>query len=99
MIKREERKDVEGGYTYGLAVEGYGLREVMGTFGVHGTRCTSNHVMEVKDVRLGIERYYDLCTRFWELRLHAMLLSTRFEVVWRLTQWTSIAVTCSCWGM
>lgn len=54
MIKREERKQyAEDGfkYSYGLAVEGYGLRDVMATFGVQGTRCTSNHVMEVKDVR------------------------------------------------
>lgn len=55
MIKREERKQfAEDGhrYSYGLAVEGYGLRDVMGTAGVHGTQCTSNHVMEVKEVRL-----------------------------------------------
>lgn len=57
VIKREERKQyAEDGfkYSYGLAVEGYGLRDVMATFGVQGTRCTSNHVMEVKDI-LGIE--------------------------------------------
>ena len=58
VIKQEEIKDsCEASakkYHYSLAVEGYGLREVMGTAGVLGTQCTSNHVMEVKQI-LGIE--------------------------------------------
>lgn len=52
VIKREERKESDGNnkYSYGLAVEGCGLRDVMATLGVNGTRCTSNNVMEVKEV-------------------------------------------------
>ncbi|KAL7665032.1 DNA-directed RNA polymerase subunit [[Candida] zeylanoides] len=37
-----------------LLVEGYGLREVMSTDGVVGTRTSTNHVLEVNEV-LGIE--------------------------------------------
>lgn len=58
VIKQEQvktQKESSGSssrpvYSYSLAVEGYGLRDVMGTPGVVGTRCTSNHVMEVKEV-------------------------------------------------
>ncbi|CAI5759212.1 unnamed protein product [Candida verbasci] len=37
-----------------LLVEGYGLKEVMNTEGVIGTRTTTNHVLEVNEI-LGIE--------------------------------------------
>lgn len=55
VIKKEEKKikngeNAENCISYGLAVEGYGLREVMGSLGVDGLKCTSNHVMEVKEV-------------------------------------------------
>ncbi|RDL37944.1 putative DNA-directed RNA polymerase III subunit RPC1 [Venustampulla echinocandica] len=40
--------------THAVLVEGYGLRACMTTEGVIGTRCTTNSVMECKDV-LGIE--------------------------------------------
>ncbi|OMJ08652.1 DNA-directed RNA polymerase III subunit rpc1 [Smittium culicis] len=40
--------------TYDLLVEGYGLKDVMNTDGVIGTKTTSNHVMEMQKV-LGIE--------------------------------------------
>lgn len=40
--------------THTVLVEGYGLRACMTTEGVIGTKCTSNSVMECKDV-LGIE--------------------------------------------
>ena len=39
---------------YELLTEGYGLRDVMTTDGIVGTRTTSNHIMEVEQV-LGIE--------------------------------------------
>jgi hypothetical protein len=35
-------------------VEGYGLKEVMGTSGVDGLKCKSNHVLEMLGT-LGIE--------------------------------------------
>eukprot|EP00921_Rhytidocystis_pertsovi_P023540 GHVQ01037648.1.p1 GENE.GHVQ01037648.1~~GHVQ01037648.1.p1 ORF type:complete len:1582 (+),score=151.70 GHVQ01037648.1:212-4957(+) len=52
VINKEKTKDDE--IKYGLAVEGYGLRDVMGITGVDGHHVTSNHVMEVVHV-LGIE--------------------------------------------
>ena len=42
------------GNRYNLLVEGYGLRQVMSTEGIIGTRCTSNHILEVQQT-LGIE--------------------------------------------
>ncbi len=54
-VNRAVISDVTGGgKEYNLLVEGYGLRQVMATEGVCGTRTTSNHIMEVQDV-LGIE--------------------------------------------
>ncbi|OLY84404.1 DNA-directed RNA polymerase III subunit rpc1 [Smittium mucronatum] len=43
-----------GNGTYNLVVEGYGLKDVMNTDGVIGTKTASNHVMEMQKV-LGIE--------------------------------------------
>ncbi|KAL8273819.1 hypothetical protein Esti_002293 [Eimeria stiedai] len=56
VIKHEEVRGPDGKvqHVYGLAVEGYGLREVMGTQGVKAVNVTSNHVMEVSQI-LGIE--------------------------------------------
>ncbi len=39
------------GSEYNLLVEGYNLLAVMATPGVVGTKTTSNHIMEVQDVR------------------------------------------------
>lgn len=52
VIKHEEVRGPDGKvkHTYGLAVEGYGLRDVMGTQGVKAVNVTSNHVMEVAQV-------------------------------------------------
>lgn len=52
VIKHEQVEGADGKprQVYGLAVEGYGLREVMGTFGVRACNVTSNHVMEVAQV-------------------------------------------------
>ncbi|KYK64631.1 DNA-directed RNA polymerase III RPC1, partial [Toxoplasma gondii TgCatPRC2] len=56
VIKCEqvEQPDKTKKTVYGLAVEGYGLRDVMGTQGVKALQATSNHVMEVAQI-LGIE--------------------------------------------
>ncbi|XP_026193034.1 DNA-directed RNA polymerase III subunit RPC1 [Cyclospora cayetanensis] len=56
VIKHEEVKGPDGNvqHVYSLAVEGYGLRDVMGTPGVRAVNVTSNHVMEVAQI-LGIE--------------------------------------------
>ena len=51
VINEEE---VNGLKTYYLLVEGYGLAEVMGSPGVDGRSCKSNHILEVQQV-LGIE--------------------------------------------
>lgn len=53
VIKCEQMKLPDGKTrdVYGLAVEGYGLRDVMGTQGVKALQATSNHVMEVAQVR------------------------------------------------
>ncbi|KAK2196493.1 bifunctional RNA polymerase [Babesia duncani] len=59
VVKREQ-KDVINSLTpgatfeYALAVEGYGLQQVLGIFGVDAHRVISNHVAEVAKV-LGIE--------------------------------------------
>lgn len=57
-VKRAVISEDQGGTAtakrYKLAVEGYGLQEVMGTEGVIGTQTTSNHIIEVQKV-LGIE--------------------------------------------
>ena len=45
--------DKEPGH-YQLLVEGYGLREVMNTQGIVGTRTTTNHVADMRTY-LGIE--------------------------------------------
>ncbi|HMC99055.1 MAG TPA: hypothetical protein VKH37_02850, partial [Ferruginibacter sp.] len=45
--------DKEPGH-YQLLVEGYGLRDVMNTEGIVGTRTTTNHVADMR-VYLGIE--------------------------------------------
>jgi DNA-directed RNA polymerase III subunit RPC1 len=45
--------DKEPGH-YQLLVEGYGLREVMNTDGIVGTRTTTNHVADMRHY-LGIE--------------------------------------------
>ncbi|EAT37385.1 AAEL010617-PA [Aedes aegypti] len=46
--------DSRGPPTYKLCVEGYGLRDVMATYGVVGARTKSNNILEVY-VTLGIE--------------------------------------------
>lgn len=46
--------DAHGPPTYKLCVEGYGLRDVMATYGVVGARTKSNNILEVY-VTLGIE--------------------------------------------
>ncbi|ORM39907.1 DNA-directed RNA polymerase III subunit RPC1 [Babesia sp. Xinjiang] len=51
VIKKETDSD---GFRYQLAVEGYGLQEVIGAAGVASTGVKSNHVLEVARV-LGIE--------------------------------------------
>eukprot|EP00371_Babesia_bovis_P003222 XP_001611869.1 RNA polymerase Rpb1, domain containing protein [Babesia bovis T2Bo] len=51
VIKKETDAD---GFRYQLAVEGYGLQEVIGAAGVKSTGVKSNHVLEVAKV-LGIE--------------------------------------------
>ncbi|PVV02627.1 hypothetical protein BB560_002917 [Smittium megazygosporum] len=53
QIRRSVISD-SGKGTYDLLVEGYGLRDVINTPGIIGTKTTSNHVMEVQSV-LGIE--------------------------------------------
>eukprot|EP00917_Polyrhabdina_sp_WS-2016_P009320 GHVP01020744.1.p1 GENE.GHVP01020744.1~~GHVP01020744.1.p1 ORF type:complete len:216 (-),score=37.17 GHVP01020744.1:335-982(-) len=57
VIKKNAVKDPKTGEEkdhFALAVEGYGLSEVMAIPGVDGLHVLCNHVMEVKDV-LGIE--------------------------------------------
>ena len=46
--------DSGGGRRYKLLVEGMNLQAVMGTKGVKGSSCTSNHTAEVEST-LGIE--------------------------------------------
>lgn len=48
------REDKGGKTTYSLCVEGDNFREVMATYGVDGTKSTSNNIMEVY-ATLGIE--------------------------------------------
>ncbi|CAE7560996.1 RPC1, partial [Symbiodinium sp. CCMP2456] len=48
------KKEVGDKVSYTLLVEGYGLREVMGTPGINPNKTSSNHVVEVEKV-LGIE--------------------------------------------
>lgn len=52
-VNRAVINDCNNG-TYNLLVEGYGLREVMGTEGVNGLKTTTNHILEIEKV-LGIE--------------------------------------------
>lgn len=54
VINIKDEVNDEGERLHELLVEGYGLREVMGTTGVVGTQTTSNHVIEAQKV-LGIE--------------------------------------------
>ncbi len=49
-----EELDNNGDKSYYLLVEGYGLREVIGSTGVDGLDTKSNHIMDMQDV-LGIE--------------------------------------------
>jgi DNA-directed RNA polymerase III subunit RPC1 len=49
-----EEIDSDNLKSYYLLVEGYGLREVMGSTGVDGLNTKSNHIMDMQDV-LGIE--------------------------------------------
>uniref|UniRef100_A0A6M2DUT1 DNA-directed RNA polymerase n=1 Tax=Xenopsylla cheopis TaxID=163159 RepID=A0A6M2DUT1_XENCH len=51
VVAKDEEK---GGDTYKLCVEGYGLREVMATYGVNGNKTKSNNIFEVY-TSLGIE--------------------------------------------
>jgi DNA-directed RNA polymerase III subunit RPC1 len=61
-----------------LMIEGYGLREVMGTEGVEGLRCKSNHVLEMLDT-LGIEAAREtICREILEtMRSHGMTIDRR----------------------
>lgn len=54
IIQTSETPNAEGHFLNKVLVEGYGLRACMTTDGVVGTSCTSNSVMETRDV-LGIE--------------------------------------------
>jgi DNA-directed RNA polymerase III subunit RPC1 len=59
-------------------IEGYGLREVMGTEGVEGLKCKSNHVLEMLDT-LGIEAAREtICREILEtMRSHGMTIDRR----------------------
>ncbi|KAE9969342.1 hypothetical protein EG328_006932 [Venturia inaequalis] len=54
VIQRDSKTTKDGREIFELFVEGYGLKRVMNTEGVLGTKCTTNSVMEMLDV-LGIE--------------------------------------------
>jgi DNA-directed RNA polymerase III subunit RPC1 len=49
-----EEQDKFGKKMYYLLVEGYGIADVMGCPGVDGTRCKTNHIVELQQV-IGIE--------------------------------------------
>ncbi|PVU95919.1 hypothetical protein BB561_001508 [Smittium simulii] len=64
--------------TYDLLVEGYGLREVINTDGIIGTKTASNHVMEVQEV-LGIEaaRQTIINEIQYTMKSHGMIIDSR----------------------
>lgn len=59
-------------------VEGYGLLEVMGTSGVDGLKCKSNHVLEMQST-LGIEaaRYTIIHEIVHTMQSHGMTIDLR----------------------
>ncbi|KAL1590620.1 hypothetical protein WHR41_00821 [Cladosporium halotolerans] len=54
IMKKDEKPDHTGREPISVLVEGYGFKACMTTDGVNGYRCTTNNVLECRDV-LGVE--------------------------------------------